>query len=87
MNLYEFGIFIIFFGVLIFFQLRHDAVVKDMANRIMAKNLPEYHYYADKWKGDLKEIATVREETREELREEIKTAKKEEADEGDEDLF
>lgn len=58
-----------------------------LLNRLMAKNLPEFKYYEDKWKGDLKEISTVREETREELKEELKMAKKEEGDEGDEDLF
>lgn len=57
-----------------------------LLNRLMAKDYKEYRYYADKWKGDLKEVATVREETREELKEELKTAKKEEeADEDDPD--
>jgi len=58
-----------------------------LLNRLMAKDYKEFKYYEDKWKGDLKEIATVREETREELKEELKTAKKEGEDEGDEDLF
>jgi hypothetical protein len=52
-----------------------------LLNRLMARDLPQFKYYEDKWKGDLKEIAAVREETREELKEE----KKEAAEEDDPD--
>jgi len=56
-----------------------------LLNRIMAKDLPQFKYYEDKWKGDLKEIKSVREETREELKEELKTTKKEAEEEDDSD--
>jgi len=52
-----------------------------LLNRIMAKNLPEYRYYEDKWKGDLKEVKAVQEENREERKE----AKKEAEEEDDPD--
>jgi hypothetical protein len=56
-----------------------------LLNRLMAKDYKEFRYYQDKWKGDLGEIAKVREETREELKEELKTAKKEGEEEDDSD--
>ena len=56
-----------------------------LLNRLMAKDYKEFRYYQDKWKGDLGEIAKVREETREELKEELKTAKKEVEEEDDPD--
>jgi len=56
-----------------------------LLNRLMAKDYKEFRYYQDKWKGDLGEIAKVREETREELKEELKTAKKEVKEEDDPD--
>jgi hypothetical protein len=52
-----------------------------LLNRLMARDLPQFKYYEDKWKDDLKEIAAAREETREERKEE----KKEAAEEDDPD--
>lgn len=54
-----------------------------LLNRIMARDLPQFKYYEDKWKGDLKEAKAVQEESREERKE----AKKEEEGEDDTDAL
>jgi hypothetical protein len=50
-----------------------------LLNRIMAKDLPQFKYYEDKFKKDMAEVERVRDEAREERTE----AKKEIEDEDD----
>jgi hypothetical protein len=71
------AVFILYVVSEVFHRIERDKLL----NRLMAKDYKEFKYYEDKWKGDLKEIAAVREETREELKEE----KKEAAEEDDPD--
>lgn len=58
-------------ALLALFAIREVFIVRErdkLLNRIMAKSYSEYRYYEDKWKGDLKEIDKVREDTREEFK-------------------
>jgi len=66
-------------------EVFHRRETEKLLNRLMAKDYKEFKYYEDKWRGDLKEIEKVRDETREELKEELKTAKKEGEEEDDPD--
>lgn len=51
-----------FFALEFLSNRRVERVIDKMLDRILSKDLDQYKYYQDKWKGDLKELERVREE-------------------------
>ena len=63
MNAFGFATFLILFGAFVLFQIRHERMVKDLADRLMAKDYQEYQYYREKYPRDLKHLDDIREQT------------------------
>jgi hypothetical protein len=60
------------FGYIIYRDIINDKRIKDLLNRIMARNFEEHQYYAKKYDKDLKEVGKMRDEAREERDNDLK---------------
>lgn len=60
------------FAYIVYRDIINDRRIKDLLNRIMARNFEEHQYYAKKYDTDLKEVVKMRDEAREERTDELK---------------
>jgi hypothetical protein len=65
-------------ALLVLFTVREAFTIRErnkLLNRLMAKDYAQYRYYEDKWKGDLKEVERIRDESRAEAKPEPESGK------------